>query len=651
MSLARQGTFDPSPDEAHPLKVLIIDDDEVDYRATRRMLIEIFGTYISLDWISDWNAATKAFGQTNYDVYLIDYFLGGRTGLELIESCDPADKPNVFIFLTGHDDREVDVAATNAGASGYLVKSDINASTLERSIRYALYMAGKKEELQRETFAVKAAKDVVERQSKMHAKLAGDLSATQEKLRAALKSAEESEQKYRNLAQHDLLTELPNRVLFMSQLENMIEHSHRSEKSMALLLLDLDRFKSINDSLGHPIGDRLLMQVAKRLTGCIRKTDTAARLGGDEFAVIATNLQSHQDTAIVAQHIIKALSEPFEIEGHEINTSTSIGIAVLDQDSSSVESLLKNADAALYKAKNDGRGVYHFFDAALNKQVRTLSLLKRELCEALSHDQFFLEYQPQIETSTSRVTGVEALVRWQHPTRGRVPPCDFIPTAESTGQIAAMSEWILLEACKQAFHWAQLFGCGIPVAVNLSAIQFKRGQLVENIARILRETGLPPASLTLEITETVMIHDVDEVEMQLRELVALGVKIAIDDFGTGYSSLAHVRQLPIDQIKVDRSFVTDMLGNHRDAAVVEAVIALGRNLGVTVVAEGVETREQMEYLRTMPSIDAQGYFIAKPMRPPQCQAWLSKHLRPDFTLPDPVVADPQAGGQVFYQTQ
>lgn len=635
MALAQQVRFDPSSYEARPLQVLIIDDDEVDFRATRRMLIEIFGSEITLDWISEWEAATKAFGQTNYDVYLIDYFLGGRTGLELIESCASSDKPGVFIFLTGHDDRQVDVAATNAGASGYLVKSDINASTLERSIRYALFMARKKEELQKETIAVKAAKDIVERQSEVHAKMAIDLSVTQDQLRTALKSAEESEQKYRNLAQHDLLTELPNRVLFMSQLESMIDHSHRSEKNMALLLLDLDRFKSINDSLGHPIGDRLLMQVARRLKDCTRKTDTVARLGGDEFAIIATNLKSHRDTAIVAQHIIRALAEPYEIEGHEVNTSASVGIAILSEDSAAVETLLKNADAALYKAKDAGRGVYRFFDAALDKQVRTLSLLKGELTEALAEKQFFLEYQPQVETSTDKIKGVEALVRWQHPTRGRVPPCDFIPTAESTGQIAAMSEWILEEACKQSAEWTAMFGCCIPVAVNLSAIQFKRGRLVGTVARILRETGLPPASLMLEITETVMIHDVDEVEMQLHDLVALGVKIAIDDFGTGYSSLAHVRQLPIDQIKVDRSFVSDMLGNRRDAAVVEAVIALGRNLDVTVVAEGVETLEQMDYLRKMPSIDAQGYFIARPMRPPQCEIWLKENLQPEFQSPAP----------------
>lgn len=630
MSLPQQVDYETPSDGARPLKVLIIDDDEVDFRATRRMLIEIFGVGMALDWISDWDTATKTFGTTNYDVYLIDYFLGGRTGLELIETCDAADKPSVFIFLTGHDDKSVDVAATNAGASGYLVKSDINASTLERSIRYALFMAGKKEELQKETIAVKAAKDIVELQSEVHAKLAHDLSATKEKLQTALKSAEKSEQKFRDLAQHDLLTTLPNRVLFMSQLESMVDHARRSGKNMALLLLDLDRFKSINDSLGHPIGDQLLRQVAIRLTDCTRKTDTVARLGGDEFAVIATNLQSRDDTAIVAQHIINALSLPFEIEGHEINTSASIGIALLDEDSNAIETLLKNADAALYKAKDAGRGVYYFFDAALNKQVRTLSLLKGELAEALVQHQFFLEYQPQIETATGKVKGVEALVRWQHPARGRVPPCDFIPVAESTGQITAMSEWILEEACAQSAQWAAMFGCKVPVAVNLSAIQFKRGRLLGTIADTLRKTGLAPSSLMLEITETVMIHDVDEVEVQLRDLVALGVKIAIDDFGTGYSSLAHVRQLPIDQIKVDRSFVSDMLGNHRDAAVVEAVIALGLHLGVTVVAEGVETLEQMEYLRTKPSIDAQGYYIARPMKPENCEDWLRENLQPDF---------------------
>ena len=555
-----------------------------------------------------------------------------KTGLELIESCSQNGKPNVFIFLTGHDDREVDVAATNAGASDYLVKSDISASKLERSIRYAMFMADKKQALQKETAAIKAAKDIVERQSQMHAKLATDLSATQEKLRSALKRAEESEQKYRNLAQQDLLTSLPNRALFMSQLENLTDHSQRNEKELALLFLDLDRFKSVNDTLGHPIGDQLLKQVAKRLVECTRKTDTVARLGGDEFAVIATNLQTSNDAGVVAQHIIDALSAPFCIEGHEINTSTSIGIAIFDQDSKAVDELLKNADAALYKAKDAGRGIYYFFDAALDKQMRTFTVLKKELSEALEQNQFFLEFQPQVEASSGKATGIEALVRWQHPERGRIAPGHFIPTAESTGLITPLSEWILHEACSQAAQWSAMFGCDVSIAVNLSAIQFKRGRLLETVARILRQTGLRPSSLTLEITETIMIHDVGEVEDQLRDLVALGVKIAIDDFGTGYSSLAHVRQLPIDKIKIDRSFVSKMLSDHRDAAVVEAIIALGRNLGVTVVAEGVETAKQLEYLRGSPLIDIQGFFIAKPMSPSDCEAWLRDNLRPDAPI-------------------
>ncbi len=612
--------------------ILIIDDDEVDFRATRRMLLEIFGDELRLGWTCDWNEAAEALRADSYDVYLIDYFLGGRTGLELIESCNRDGKPNVFIFLTGHDDREVDVAATHAGASDYLVKSDISAAKLERSIRYAISMANKKEELRKETSAIKAAKEVVERQSEMHAKLASDLSATQEKLRTALKRAEESEQKHRNLAQQDLLTGLPNRSLFMTQLETMIAHSQRSDKELALLFLDLDRFKSVNDTLGHPIGDLLLIQVAERLMRCTRKTDTVARLGGDEFAIIATNLQCSNDAAIVAQHVIDALAAPFQIEGHEINTSTSVGIALLNQDCNNVDVLLKNADAALYKAKDAGRGICYFFDSALDIQMRTFTVLKKELTIALEQKQFFLEYQPQVEASSGKVTGVEALVRWQHPERGRIAPIDFIPTAESTGLITPLSEWILHEACTKTAEWSALHGCDISVAVNLSAVQFRRGRLMETIGQTLRQTGLRPSCLTLEITETIMIHDVDDVEQQLHALSALGVKIAIDDFGTGYSSLAHVRQLPINKIKVDRSFVSEMLTDRRDAAVVEAVIALGRNLGVTVVAEGVETQQQMDYLRGTPAIDIQGFYIAKPMAASDCEIWLAENLQPSLKM-------------------
>ena len=620
--------------ETPPLKawvpnILIVDDDEVDFRATRRLLLEIFGDELKLGWACDWREASDALLDANYDVYLIDYFLGGRTGLDLIESCDPTSKPDVFIFLTGHDDRDVDLAATNAGASDYLVKSEISASKLERSIRYAIFMAKKKEELRNETAAIKAAKDIVERQSQMHAKLATDLSATQEKLRTALRRAEESEQRYRSLAQQDLLTGLPNRALFMTQLENMIAHSQRSGKDLALLLLDLDRFKSVNDTLGHPAGDRLLMQVAERLMRCTRKTDTVARLGGDEFAIIATNLVHSDDAAIVAQHVIDALAAPFEIEGHEVNTSTSVGIAILKHDCGEIDILLKNADAALYKAKNGGRGIFYFFDAALDSQIRTFSVLKKDLTVALAQKQFFLEYQPQVDAASGKVTGLEALVRWQHPTRGRIAPDGFIPTAESTGLISPLSEWILREACEQTVRWSASLGQDISIAVNLSAVQFKRGHLVETIGRTLRQTGLRAASLTLEITETIMIHDVDEVELQLHALAALGVKIAIDDFGTGYSSLAHVKQLPIDKIKIDRSFISEMLTDRRSAAVVEALISLGRNLGATVVAEGVETCQQMDYLRAAPSIDIQGFYIARPMIAENCATWLRDNLQLD----------------------
>ncbi len=612
--------------------ILIIDDDEVDFRAARRILREIFGENLKLGWACGWEEASEALHHGKYDVYLIDYFLGGKTGIELIESCEPEQKPDVFIFLTGHEDRDVDLAATRAGASDYLVKSEITASKLERSIRYALFMARKKEALRQETAAIKAAKEDIEHQSLMHANMAATLSATQEQLKTALARAEESEQKYRSLAQQDRLTGLPNRALFMTQLENMIAHAQRSGKDLALLLLDLDRFKSVNDSLGHPIGDRLLKEVSERLLNCTRKTDTVARLGGDEFAVIATNLMNRDDAAIVAQHIVDALAAPFQIDGHEINTGTSVGIAILNRDSCEIDALLKKADAALYKAKEAGRGGFYFFDAALDSQIRTISILKAELSVALEQKQFFLEYQPQVAATSGKPTGLEALVRWEHPVRGCIAPNDFIPTAESTCLITPLSDWILREACEQARRWSEDLGYEISVAVNLSAVQFKRGQLVETVRRALGLTGLRPACLTLEISETAMLHNIDELEQQFHALAALGVKLAIDDFGTGHAPLAHVKQLPIHKIKIDRSFISEMLTDTREAAVVEAVITLGRNLGVTVVAEGVETRQQMEHLDGATGIEIQGFYIAKPMTAALCTTWLRENFGPDIRI-------------------
>jgi diguanylate cyclase (GGDEF)-like protein/PAS domain S-box-containing protein len=415
------------------------------------------------------------------------------------------------------------------------------------------------------------------------------------------------------LARQDALTGLPNRSIFVESVQLAIARSRRSGKAFALFYLDLDHFKDVNDTLGHPAGDLLLQQVAERLRSGVREPDLVARFGGDEFAVIATDLSDPTEAAAIAERLGSTLREPFPILGNDLRIGASIGVALHGADVESAEMLLSQADLALYRAKSDGRGTYRFFAEGMDDEVRTRVALVSDLRQALDTDQLFLAYQPQVEIATGRIVGLEALARWRHPKRGFVGPDVFIPAAEKSGLIVPLGRWVIRTACRQAKLWLDA-GIGPAfVAVNVSGAQFRTAlELETTLAAILAETGLPPARLELELTESVLMDAWLEQRDVLLHLREFGVKIAIDDFGTGFSSLEYLSRFPVDRIKIPQCFMKDLGSGPGNAAVVKATIGLGRELGLRVVAEGVETQEQLELLKSWGCREVQGYYFARP---------------------------------------
>jgi diguanylate cyclase (GGDEF)-like protein len=419
---------------------------------------------------------------------------------------------------------------------------------------------------------------------------------------SAQKATDLSTQDLRYLAHHDSLTGLPNRNLFRDELEEAIS----SREPFGLLLLDLDRFKAVNDTIGHAIGDALLATVAVRIGALMHEGDTAARLGGDEFAIICRSTGEMQGLAELARQVIRNISMPYAFPGHHIDIGTSVGIARAPVDGEDSARLLKHADMALYRAKENGRGQVHFFEKSMEEEIDARHALERDIRTAIEEREFELYFQPLVNARLNKVTGFEALLRWRHPTRGFIPPSEFIPVAEETGLILPIGAWVLDQACEIASWWPQ----GIRVAVNLSPVQV-RPALFEEVVRALKRTGLDPQRLELEITETVLLRDTEQTLAILGQLRAQGLRVSLDDFGTGYSSLSYLRRFPFDKIKIDGSFVKD-LPSKESLAVIRAVTGLAKNLQVTTTAEGVETEEQLDQLKREGCDEIQGYVFGTP---------------------------------------
>ena len=414
------------------------------------------------------------------------------------------------------------------------------------------------------------------------------------------------EARIQHMALHDALTGLPNRTLFRDRTQQAIHEANRYGTTSAILCLDLDNFKNVNDTLGHPAGDELLGIVASRLKEIMRESDTVARLGGDEFAIVMHDVDELRSVEIIAERIIESISEPFEIQANQVVIGASIGISICNAQSVDSDDLIRNADLALYRSKYDGKNTYRFFEKAMDQLAQARRLLENDLRTALTESHLELHFQPQINVNSKSICGFEALVRWHHPERGTVSPTEFISLAEETGLIRQLGDWVLLNACQCAAQWSK----PAKIAVNLSPAQFKRPGLIDYVAKVLKTTGLDPARLELEITETLLLHNTQEMLDMLFRLKGLGVRVAMDDFGTGFSSLGNLRSFPFDKIKIDRSFVSDIGRNPEAAAIVRAVVGLGKSLGIETTAEGVETREQLAYLKIEGCSEIQGYYYS-----------------------------------------
>jgi diguanylate cyclase (GGDEF)-like protein/PAS domain S-box-containing protein len=437
------------------------------------------------------------------------------------------------------------------------------------------------------------------------------------------------------MAQHDGLTGLPNRNLLRQHMDELLVHTRRSAEKVAVLVLGLDSFKAVNDSLGHGIGDKLLRSVAKRLRSTLREEDTVARLNSDEFAVVQSGLTRPDDAVLLARRLLEAIGDPYLIDGHSIVIGASIGIAMAPGDGDDSDKLLKNADMALSRAKNDSRGTFSFFEAGMDARAQSRRRTEIDLREAIQNDVLRPYYQPLIDLVTGRITGFEALVRWPHPERGMIPPAEFIPIAEETGLINALGGLMLRRACMDAARWPD----DVHIAVNLSPLQFRVGNLLSVVMDALKQSGLPARRLELEITETLLLEKSSQVLATLHALRALGVRISMDDFGTGYSSLSYLRSFPFDKIKIDQSFVRDLAANRDAQAIVRSIVSLGIGLGVTITAEGVETEAELRCLRAEGCHEAQGFLFSRARPNAEIIALLKAQYGADFSAPgDPAEA-------------
>lgn len=436
-----------------------------------------------------------------------------------------------------------------------------------------------------------------------------------------------AEEKAKFISYHDVLTELPNRLLFRDRFEQAMSYADHANSKVGLLFLDLDNFKTINDTLGHAVGDGLIKHVAQRLQKCLFDSDTICRHGGDEFLIALPHLPESEMAAAAIVKILESFGEVFEIDGYELNTSVSVGAAIYPDDGTDFDTLMKKADMAMYRAKDAGRNTYRFFNEHMQVEAQDQLNLRSGLRRALSRNEFVLYYQPQIDLADGSITGAEALIRWNHPELGMLPPSRFIPVAEDSGLIVPIGEWVLREACRQAMAWKQAGMLRMTMAVNLSAIQFKQGDIEKSVHAALRESAIEPQFLELELTESILIDDTESVLAKVSRLKLLGVKLSIDDFGTGYSSLSYLKRFQVDKLKIDQSFVRSLASDQEDAAIVRTIIQMAKSFGLRTVAEGVEDESSLALLRQYLCDEAQGYHFAKPMSAQDFQVFFER-IRP-----------------------
>ena len=668
------------------MHILLVEDNPGDARLIEMLLQEArdHGRLKQLDLVRANTLADAAvkLGDQDFDIILLDLSLPDAHGRETYTRIQQAAPDLPVVALTGNDDERLAEDLVAAGAQDYLIKGQVDAGLLARSLRYAIERKRSEEKLRLvaqvfevalEGIMVTDAKQAVLSVNRAFTDLTGHGEAAVigrpmfglvpaeglfRKVWATQSSGEHwqgeaicfrsngeefpvwlninavknasgqithhvaafnditvlkrTEERLRHIAQHDILTGLPNRMLFEDRLEQCLALARRNQVQAAALFIDLDRFKIVNDTLGHACGDELLRMAAHRLRSCVREVDTVARLGGDEFAIILGDLSSREDATLVARKVLQVMGKPFKLETQEVFVTASVGIAMYGETGHE-DNLMEQADIAMYHAKRAGRNNFHFFTPQMNALSQQKLALETDLRQALDRDEFVLHYQPQVDPSSGKIIGVEALIRWQHTARGLIPPSEFIPLLEDTGLIIPVGEWVMRTACRQARAWLDE-GRPLRMAVNLSARQLLLDDLPQTVQGILDETGLSPDMLEIELTESIVMENTAEAIIALKRLKELGVRIALDDFGTGASSLSYLKHFPIDTLKLSSAIIVEV-EQEADAAIAGAVLSLARNMKLSSVAEGVETASQLDFLRKEQCDSIQGYLISRPMPP------------------------------------
>jgi len=559
-------------------EVLLVEDNLIDAQLIRRLLRRITDAYYRITHVRTLNDAVLSAEELAPDVILADLNLPDSRGTETVSSLQTSYPDIPLVIVSAWEDEAISLRSVKAGAQDYLVKGHIDGANLHRVIRYAVERKRTELELVR-------------------------------------------------LAQFDQLTALPNRTLLRERVDRALRRATRSGSGVATLVLDMDRFKEINDMLGHELGDKLLVEAAQRIRASVRDQDTVARLGGDEFAVILEGVSEAKEVLPVIERIMSSIEEVKTLDGHEVSSSTSIGIAMYPDNGNDLSELLRAADLAMYQAKSTGRGRYQFFANAMQEEAQTRRALEWALRRAVERDEFRLVYQPQLCLRTGRVIGVEALLRWMSPTRGLLTPYHFIAALEEFGMIHDVGEWVMMTACEQVRRWHEMDFEPMRIGVNVSAQQFEDPMFVDKVRRALSETQLPPEFLELELTESSLMSDAALAGELLREIRKVGVRIAIDDFGTGYSSLSYLHEFPLNALKIDKNFVQSVESLGRGGPISNMIIGLGQNLGLEVVAEGVETESQLEYMRQHGCDIAQGYLYSRPENEETLTPWIRAHQR------------------------
>ena len=575
-------------EQGRTVHILHLEDDEP-YRELVRLLLEEAGIDCAITAVRTRAEFVRSLEERTWDLILSDHSLPNFDGMQALEIAAHNCLSTPFIFVTGTIGEDIAVESLKNGATDYILKNRM--ARVGGSVRRAL---NEREERQR-----------------------------REKAEADLK---ESEEQLRFLAYHDPLTGLPNRALFQDRLAHSLSSATRREERVALLFLDLDHFKFVNDSLGHSAGDIVLKEVGRRLERCARNNDTVARLGGDEFVVVLTAVRDITDAVMAADRIKREIAAELTVQGTLLSTTCSIGMSIFPDDGRDCETLLKHADIALFSAKDGGRNRWQFYTPEMNAPALERLTMDNALRQALAKEQFSLEYQPQLEFSTGRIIGAEALVRWRHPEAGLISPNRFISIAETSGEIIAIGEWVLRKACRQAKQWQDEGLSPIVVAVNVSAIQFRQESFFQFVQTVLKETGLDPRYLELEVSESVLLSYLDVMESLVHDLGKIGSHLAIDDFGTGYCSLSYLRRFQFSRLKIDQSFVKSIEFDARDAALTAAIINMANILGMKAIAECVETDGQVRALKSVGCDQIQGHYFC----PPLSASSLSERVRSHY---------------------